>query len=99
MDAIPKPNRIVPKDGNAPNIAFPVSTFLQLIYWDMILATAVIKNATIGNAIHKTKLKAGIESFIWKRNRVIKRKKIDTGNADTKESATELCVSGLSITN
>jgi hypothetical protein len=64
MDAIPKPARIVPNDGNEPNIACPTSILLQFMYCVMMLATAVTKKATIGNPIHKTKLKDGIESLI-----------------------------------
>ena len=57
IDAIPKPNRIAPNDGNPPKNAFPALIVLQDIYWVIIFTTDTIKKVTIGNPNHNIILK------------------------------------------
>ncbi len=52
-----------------------------------------------GNTNQSTNVNEVIESRNWKSTSVVKRKNIETGNAVTNESVTELRVSGLAMTN
>ena len=65
----------------------------------MILTIPVTIIVIIGKPIQITKLNDGIESFNWKRAIVIKRKRIETGNASVSESTVGTFISGLDITN
>ena len=57
MDDTPNPIKIAMSDGIAPINAFPLSTFLQYIYCDVIIIPDAIKNPIMGRHVHKITVK------------------------------------------